>query len=243
MATATGRSSRSGTSPRKGASIAHSAASVIGSFTLFSDLEWAALLAYESSPGVTEIREQVLLDRTQTFDLAEKLGIRHPRFGNIVWPMTTDLVVSRNEALEPVCVKYSRDLLKKRVKEKVELEAEYWRSLGFPLRIFTEQSLELDALRSLEVIRPFFWMTGVINPPSHLMPAIADAWRAELGHAQHVPVSLVCTAMDRAFGLEVGGAQAMLYHLVARGIVVTPLTPALTLKRLACDFRFAEAPQ
>jgi hypothetical protein len=45
---------------------------------LLSDLEFRALLIYDWSDAVTDIREQFPLDRKATRRIADALGIRHP---------------------------------------------------------------------------------------------------------------------------------------------------------------------
>ncbi len=207
-----------------------------------SDLEWAALLAYERLPGVTEIREQYYLDRVDTMYVANRLGYRHPTARGIVWPMSTDLVVTIGTGpyarLQPVCVKYTADMAKPRVREKLAIESGYWEEHGCQLAYFTEESLDFDTLRTLEATRPFYRLDGVVNPRPEQVPVLIEDWRQALRSPPATPVSSVCTELDRAHGLVVGGAQAVLYHLIATAKVFTARTPALTLRRLVAEFEW-----
>jgi hypothetical protein len=121
---------------------------------LLSDLERAALLRVQLlSPldvreqyplrleGVEEEFESEHPDARGTMEIAEALGIRHPRVSaSDALIMTTDLLVDASaEKRFAVYVKYTKDLVNSRKKELRAIEAAYWYDRGTRMGVFTER--------------------------------------------------------------------------------------------------------
>lgn len=131
---------------------------------LLSDNEWVALFFSLTVKFLFDLLEQLPLslgtaahelsrytvDCTQvapgTIELAARLGIKHPKTsesGNTAeWVMTTDLLLalrfpSGNYELLAVSVKTDEELSKKRTKELLSLEREYWLSRGVTWLLIT----------------------------------------------------------------------------------------------------------
>lgn len=100
---------------------------------LFSTTEHKAFLLYDAFLWVTQVREQVLLDRNETLEIAAETGIRHPMDLSTREPiaMTTDLVVDgidrhgQSVALARSCKPTDR-LDSFNVIEHAEIERRYW---------------------------------------------------------------------------------------------------------------------
>lgn len=131
---------------------------------LLSDQEWAALFFALTVKFVFDLLEQLPLslgtaahelsrytvdcnrESPGTIELAERLGIRHPKTSasgsTAEWIMTTDLLLvlrfpSGNYELLAVSVKTDEELSKKRTKELLGLEREYWLSRGVTWLLIT----------------------------------------------------------------------------------------------------------
>lgn len=206
---------------------------------LLSDLEQYAFMQLEWHPGVEEIREGVYLDRVRTTAIAKQLKYR--QVGNAAWAMTTDLVATvwteTGRELWPISCKLARDFENKRVQEKFEIERLYWAEKGWTLRHFSEKSIDVNLVNGYSSICSFYDISGRQNPPARLYEALVTRWLNELSTPQDEPVARVCRRIDVEYGMSVGGAQAVLFHLVVHRKVYVDLSRPLDLSRPTGDFR------
>ncbi len=96
---------------------------------LLSDLELAIFLTLDRSPQVTDIREQFPMRAEDTVRIAEELGLAHGRYKGIPQVLTSDFLVDFDDPQRPsvaIQAKYSADLQKPEVIERLELERRYW---------------------------------------------------------------------------------------------------------------------
>lgn len=123
-----------------------------------SDIETAAILEFDWDDEVTDIREQVPLDRDVTRRIAAAMGVRHPRDPRtqVDIVVTTDVVVDHSRTgRQPYFVKSSSELGKRRVLEKFEIERRYWALERLPLLVRTEKEYPKDRTHNLEWLHPF----------------------------------------------------------------------------------------
>lgn len=96
-----------------------------------------------------------------TLAIAARLGIRHARFVGLSTPYiyTTDQLVTiqlpgRRPMLVAISIKYRSDLRTKKTRrrtfQKLRLEREYWRALGVPWLLITEQEINPTVCKNLE---------------------------------------------------------------------------------------------
>lgn len=107
---------------------------------LLSDLELAVFLTLDWSSRVTDIREQFPLRVEDTLRLAEEHGLPHARFQGAPQILTSDFLVDFDDPNRPnlaIQAKYSADLEKPEVIERLEIERRYWAygSPHFPAQI------------------------------------------------------------------------------------------------------------
>jgi TnsA endonuclease N terminal/Mu transposase, C-terminal len=113
-----------------------------------SKLECQYFYILEWSPIVSDVREQYPLELSETLEIAERLGIKHPTDPRTQQPivMTTDFVntVDRQGKLidQARAIKYSRDLSSDRTLEKLEIERVYWTERETDWGIVTEHEME-----------------------------------------------------------------------------------------------------
>ena len=120
---------------------------------LLSKNETAFFYILDASEKAIDIREQFpLLPVTETAEIAERLGIRHPRDPVSKYPyvMTTDFVITTQQGNVARSVKLSSELKKTRVQEKLEIERAYWEKRDIEWRIVTEKEIDYQKSRNLE---------------------------------------------------------------------------------------------
>jgi hypothetical protein len=123
-----------------------------------SDIETAAILAFDWDDEVTDIREQFPLERDVTRRIAEAMGVRHPRdpFTQVDIVMTTDILVDHVRlGRRAYFVKPSSLLGQRRVLEKMEIERRYWALQRVPFTVQTEREYPKDRTHNLEWLHPY----------------------------------------------------------------------------------------
>lgn len=129
---------------------------------LLSDREMACFLHAQFSPIVVDIREQfALLPRESTEQIADVMGVRHPRYfgsrANQV--MTTDFLLTLRSANHgyryiAISVKPSDKLLplekNRRTQELLEIERRYWNARGIDWRQFSDQHMNPMVIKTLQ---------------------------------------------------------------------------------------------
>lgn len=139
---------------------------------LFSTLEWLIFLLLEANGEVVALKEQFPLDRDETRVLARALGIRrHPKAYGTDVVMTSDFIVEARRldgstVTRAIAVKYLKDLRKRRVVEKLEIERAYHTARGHEFVVMTERDLPRDLLRNWTFVR------AMLRPES--MSGISD---------------------------------------------------------------------
>ena len=184
---------------------------------LFSDLERAAFYALDNS-GVTDIREQYpLLPMSETSAIANALDYRPPSFAGQLTVMTTDLLVTWPDgAHEAYAVKHSEDLLRPRTKQKLEIEAEYWRRRSIPWKVLTEHELSTPRIAALGWLHRYHDPRSVPLTGANLERVTATVASRILKNQQQALATL-CSDCDDQLALEPGTALAVARHAIAIG--------------------------
>ena len=124
---------------------------------LFSDLELATFLILEWQSDVLEIREQFPLQLDSTLKLAEEHAIPHPSVAGVPQYMSSDLLVNTSRPDIPkfaLQVKYSSELGKPRVVEKLELERRYWKQKSVPWFLITKEEIPPIVFQNIRWLYP-----------------------------------------------------------------------------------------
>ncbi|MEZ7225175.1 TnsA endonuclease N-terminal domain-containing protein [Alteromonas sp. DY56-G5] len=125
---------------------------------LLSDLELSAFLLFDWHLSIVDIREQFPLDPEKTFNIAQRLGIKHPAVRGVNQVMTTDLLIDTLQSgkIVPIAisVKYREELEDERVIEKQELEKRFWEGEGVDWYLFTENEVPVTLLRNIKWLVP-----------------------------------------------------------------------------------------
>ncbi|UBZ00382.1 TnsA endonuclease N-terminal domain-containing protein (plasmid) [Pseudomonas cannabina pv. alisalensis] len=120
---------------------------------LLSDLELAIFLTLDWSLRVTDIREQFPMNVEDTMRIAKELGLPHGRYKGTPQVLTSDFLVDFEDLQRPsiaIQAKYSADLQKPEVIERLELERRYWQEKGIPWAIVTEREVSKVAFANVQ---------------------------------------------------------------------------------------------
>lgn len=184
---------------------------------LFSDLERAAFYTLDNS-GVIDIREQYpLLPLSATIAIAEAPGYRHPSFAGQLVVMTTDLLVTWPDGVhDAYAIKHSDDLSRPRTKQKLEIEAEYWRRRSITWRVLTEHELSTPKIAALCWLHRYRDPRSVPLTGRQLENVIGAVASRILGNP-HTALASHCSDCDDQLGLAPGTALAAARHAIAIG--------------------------
>ena len=186
---------------------------------LFSKLEHRIYLVFDNS-DVYDIKEQYPLPLEVTLEVAQQCGIKHPadQLTKQPIPVTTDLLLTVplpiGSKFVARSVKYSIDLKKRRVIEKLELERRAWQHFKADWGIITEKDIDLALIRNL------LWSYKFRHADS-LYPLSPDdvraASKALTGTVLTDDSSLCDSALlcDQLLGLEKGTCLHLARHLIA----------------------------
>jgi len=120
---------------------------------LFSDLELAVFLILEWQTDIMEIREQFPLQQEVTKELSTKHGIAHPSIRGVPQYLSSDFLVNSSRPDFPkfvLQVKYTSELAKPRVIEKLELERRYWEQKSVPWFLVTQKQISPVVIKNID---------------------------------------------------------------------------------------------
>lgn len=190
---------------------------------LLSDLELAVFLSLDRSSRVIDIREQFPMRVEDTVRIAEELGLPHGRYQGTPQVLTSDFLVDFADAQMPIVAiqaKYSSDLQKPAVIERLELERRYWLEKDIPWCIVTEREVSKIAFSNIQ------WLY-----PAHTEDDIAQCDLAYyqqlfLQAFEHYPeqkLTAIALELDLSGQLDSGEALYWLRQLLARHVFLFDL--------------------
>ena len=198
---------------------------------LLSKNETAFFYIMDASDKVIDIREKYpLLPVTETVEIADSLGYRHPRDPVSKYPyvMTTDFVITTGQGQVARSVKLLPELEKPRVQEKFEIERIYWKRRGIEWRIVTEEQIDFQKARNLEWVYRS-WHYPQMLPAGYTPEEVAPLF-LELFETTTLPVTDIAGITEEVFGLEVGlGLTTFQYLLLRKEITTVDLSAPLDL--------------
>jgi len=178
---------------------------------LLSKLENQFFYLLEWSEGVTDIREQFALPLDKTQEIADQLGVAHPKQAPTTIPMvmTTDFLVTLTSRKQlAITVKPSEELGRKRILEKFEIERLYWKEQETEWRIATEKDLPVALVENIE------WIHPAQNPhPPDLTKSAEELLLRLLSEGKSL-VGATASA-DKALNLQAGNSLTLVRHFLA----------------------------
>lgn len=183
---------------------------------LLSDLELAIFLTLDWSSSVTDIREQFPMRVEDTVVIAEELGLPHGRFQGAPQILTSDFLVDFDDPQRPtvaIQAKYSADLQKPEVIQRLELERRYWQEKGIPWAIVTEREVSKGAFANIQ------WLYPAQSEDDLSLDDLEQYQQLFLHEFQRQPgrkLTAIAQGLDIAGQLETGQALYWLRQLLAR---------------------------
>ncbi len=187
-----------------------------------SKKEMLLFYIFEWSPFIRDIREQFpLLKLDLAQKIADEMGINYYRCSQTGTPyvLTTDFMLSVEQEGKIVEVartfKMSKELEKKRVIEKFELERRYYQVQGIDWSILTEHEVPELLAKNIEWLYSAYWLEPTsemtIEELKSLKPFLKDRLKTS-----KTSVNQVTKEMDREMNFETGTSLYLFKHLVAR---------------------------
>lgn len=189
---------------------------------LLSLLELWYFYVLEWSQKVTDIREQYpLLPLEETLEIARRLGVRHSTDPVTKHPvvMTTDFVLTVRRGCSEVdqarTVKYERDLLSKRVLEKLEIERRYWEERGVDWRIVTETQIPLVLAKNVQWLHQYRDLEDFSTVSATEAEQIISVLTESVSTYRGSCLRSITLQTDDRLGLEPGTSLSLARHLMA----------------------------
>jgi hypothetical protein len=188
----------------------------------FSYVERAMYLFLEFQGGLWDYREQFPMDRRVTMGAAKALRIRHPRYpkSRIPMVMTIDALVTSglpNGSTETVAwdAKPTKQLLKRRIQDKLMLHKAYCKHIGVEHRIFTEKSVSQQVINNIDLTRSKLPRDGETGVAEGLFTRHTDELVRRMSTRRwRMPVWQFCARYDQEQRLEPGSALRAYYVLI-----------------------------
>ncbi|MGG2014053.1 TnsA endonuclease N-terminal domain-containing protein [Bacillus sp. S10(2024)] len=191
----------------------------------FSNLELHLFYILEWSDEVIDIQEQFPLGRERTMEIADQKGIAHP-----IDPKTKVLIVMTSDFLITIkkdnviykivrSVKPKNQLQNKRVIDKLEVEREYWESVGVDWGIVTEDELPKVLIHNIELFHPYYWIETLGSVSEKQQTLLRDVLKERILNANK-SILAVTQEFDIEFDLEAGTGLLLLKNLIARKYIL-----------------------
>lgn len=112
-------------------------------------------------------------------------------------------------------VKPTKDLEKKSVAEKLELEKRYYADQNINWGIVTEREIPRLLAENIEWVHTAYRLEATTEMDVHELRTLANILKARLAHKCGT-INQVTTALDREMNLELGTSLYLFKHLLAR---------------------------
>ncbi|PFR25360.1 heteromeric transposase endonuclease subunit TnsA [Bacillus cereus] len=187
----------------------------------FSNLELHLFYILEWSDEVIDIQEQFPLGRDRTMEIADQKGIVHPvdPKTKVLIVMTSDFLITikKNNVIYKIVrsVKPRNQLQSKRVIDKLEIEREYWESVGIDWGIVTEEELPKILIQNIELFHPYYWIEALESLSTKQQILLRSILEERILNARGSILD-VTQDFDKQLDLELGTGLLLLKNLIAR---------------------------
>lgn len=202
-----------------------------------SDGEWKCWLKFEAKTIVKDIREQFPMDRFETFRLAQKLGLRHPRtLDGTPYVMTIDFLVTvdgpTGQRFIPFTFKYDPLSLSPREQELMAIACAFWRSHGSELQLIDRKFFDESFNINYGSVRAYYDISQLAFCETTDVQGVASALIDEVGARSDATLLTTCRSLAAAFGTDPQVVHQIALHLVARGALRVDLSSHTGLELL-----------
>lgn len=192
----------------------------------FSDNEKRLFYLLEWSDNVVDIKEQFpLLDLDLAMSIATEMGMKYPKTPQSDTPyvLTTDfmlLVKCDGKCIEIArTVKPAKDLERKSVIEKLELERQYYAAKGINWGIITEKDIPRMLADNIEWVHSAYRLEATTEMDVSKLLSLSKILKFRLQESTDT-INGVTTAFDKEMNLENGTSLYLFKHLIARKEII-----------------------
>lgn len=191
-------------------------------YQFLSDVEHNHFLIFDNEESCVDIREQYPLPLDATQELAERLGIKHPRAPGADYDhqMTTDLVITRQhegyQSLHAYAIKRFAELAEERVQQKLAIERRYWVEQGIEFSELTERDYPRHLIRSLMWLQPRREMDIFVEPVAGYWDELAiEVLQGLVVADEDMRLNEFCIGLDRQYSRNPGAHLGIARHMLA----------------------------
>lgn len=196
-----------------------------------SNLELYYFYILDWSEKTIDIREQFpLLDLQEAIEIADKIGVRYPfdHISGFPYVLTSDFVITTIHGIVVRSVKPSRELRKKRVLEKLEIERQYWVKRGIEWKIVTEREISQVKARNIEWLLSGESALKLIPDAESMMRSVSDFML--LYESQRFSYAEIIESIERKYGFQMGVGIAIFKMLVREGRIYLDISREINLE-------------
>lgn len=201
---------------------------------LLSGLERSVFLELDWADQVIDIREQFPLDRGETREIAQEMGVRHPQDHGVDIVMTTDFLVDVNDASGSrsvaISVKPSSDLDNDRTLTKLEIERRYWHGRGITWSLVTEKQVSEARTFQFQWMHEWYWLDHLDVPHEGFWEERSETLLQNLAAANGGRLCDFIEHLEAIEGFAAGEALSAIRHLAARKRIVLSLDTRIDLR-------------
>ncbi|MDJ0900967.1 MAG: TnsA endonuclease N-terminal domain-containing protein [Xenococcus sp. MO_188.B8] len=197
-----------------------------------SDWELRFFYLLEWADGVKDIREQYpLLDLDLAFCIADEMGIEYPKDKKSGTPcvLTTDFLITVKQKGKLVQIartfKLAKELEKKRVLEKLQLEKHYWNRQSINWAVVTEQEISKIFTDNIRWVHSAYKWELTEESDNENCYYLSNILKERL-IAKKTQINTITTALDKEMGIKSGTSLSLFKHLVARKEIIVDMLGA-----------------
>lgn len=204
---------------------------------LLSDGEWKCFLKFEGRPCVGEIQEQFPMDRMETFRIAQRLGIKHPRtLDGTPYVMTLDFLNTETGPTKsrkvPYTFKYDPEMLTLREQELMTITREFCRFHGMELQLLDQGFFDEPFNINYDSVRACYDISQFAFYDQTDIAGIAQAISCEIAAGSSDTLLQACRWLAGSFETTPLVVYQVVMHLVSRGMLRVDLSSNVGLERL-----------
>lgn len=196
-----------------------------------SNLELHYFYILDWSEKTLDIREQFpLLDLQETIEIADKMGVKYP-FDNLSgfpYVLTSDFLITTTHGIVARSVKPSKELRKKRVLEKMEIERQYWGKRNIGWKIVTEREISPVKARNIEWLLSGESALKLIPDAEIMTQSVSDFML--LYESQRFSWAEIIESIERKYGFHMGVGIAIFKMLVRERRIYLDISREINLE-------------
>lgn len=207
---------------------------------LLSDGEWKCFLRFEGDPSVIDICEQYPMDRVETYRVARKLGVKHPKtLDGTPYVMTLDFLVKRvtphGTRVTPYTFKYDPELLKPREQQLMAITRGFWDLYGLELQIIDQRFFDEAFNINYDSVRAYHDLATQSVSDEVAVEQLAEELMSMVAAGGSDTLLQACRWLAGAHRTTPQAVFQVAMHLVSHGFLRVNLSSPVGLERLTLD--------